>query len=83
MEGALVTNVGPREAERLKMFEGSEYDLGPLVVRRPNGGLVGAHMFMAKTSVAGSADTWDLAHWRRRHKRRYLARLRGAGHLGH
>jgi hypothetical protein len=34
---------------------------------------------MAKTWVAGSVDEWDLARWRRRHKRRYLARLRGLG----
>jgi gamma-glutamylcyclotransferase (GGCT)/AIG2-like uncharacterized protein YtfP len=79
VDGALVAKVGPRETERLKTFEGDEYDLVQRIVHRHNGGLVSAHVFMAKTWVAGSADAWNLAHWRRRHKRRYLARLRGLG----
>jgi hypothetical protein len=79
VEGALVGGVGPREAERLKTFEGDEYALIQLIVHRHNGGPVGAHVFMAKTWVPGSADVWDFANWRRRHKRRYLARLRGPG----
>jgi hypothetical protein len=77
VDGALVAGVGPKETERLKTFEGDEYDLVPLLVHRHNGGPASAHVFMAKTWVIGSADEWDLAHWRRRHKRRYLARLRG------
>jgi hypothetical protein len=79
VEGALVGKVGPREAERLKTFEGDEYDLVQLIVHRHRGGSVGAHVFMAKSWVPGSSETWDLGLWRRRHKRLYLARLRGLG----
>jgi gamma-glutamylcyclotransferase (GGCT)/AIG2-like uncharacterized protein YtfP len=79
VEGALVGKVGPREAERLKTFEGDEYDLVQRIVHRHSGEAVGAHVFMAKGWVPGSSETWDLAHWRRRHKHRYLERLRGPG----
>ena len=77
VDGALVSGLGPKETERLKTFEGNEYDLVQLIVRRHTGRPVAAHVFMAKTWVTGSTDPWDLAHWRHRHKRRYLARLRG------
>jgi hypothetical protein len=76
VNGALVSGVGPRETERLKTFEGDEYDLVQLTVRAHNRGPVRAQMFMAKAWVPGSAEEWHLAAWRRRHKRRYLARLR-------
>lgn len=76
-DGALVAGAGPNETERLKTFEGDEYDLVTLLVHRHNRGPASAHVFMAKPWVAGSADEWDLAHWRRPHKRRYLSRLRG------
>ncbi|MGZ8409581.1 MAG: gamma-glutamylcyclotransferase family protein, partial [Hyphomicrobium sp.] len=79
VDGALVAGLGPKETERLKTFEGDEYDLVQLVVHRHNRGPASAYVFMAKTWVAGSAEEWDLAHWRRRHKRRYVARLRKLG----
>jgi hypothetical protein len=76
VDGALVSGVGLRETERLKTFEGDEYDLIPISVHAHNRGQVRAHAFMAKTWVPGSAEAWNLAAWRRRHKQRYLARLR-------
>jgi hypothetical protein len=79
VEGALVGKVRAREAERLKTFEGDEYDLVQRIVHRHGGGSVGAHVFMAKSWVPGSSEPWDLAHWRRRHKHRCLARLRRLG----
>lgn len=79
VDGTLVAGLGPKETERLKTFEGEEYDLVPLIVHRHDRGPARAHVFMAKPWVAGSAEEWDLARWRRRHKRRYVARLRGLG----
>ena len=76
VDGALVDGLGVRETERLKTFEGGEYDLVPLSVHAHNRGHVRAHVFMAKAWVPGSAEPWTLAGWRRLHKRRYLARLR-------
>ena len=76
VDGALVAGVGVRETERLKTFEGDEYDLVQLSVHVHSRGLVSAHVFMAKAWVPDSAEAWTLAAWRRRHKSRYLARLR-------
>jgi hypothetical protein len=76
VDGALVSGVGTREAERLKTFEGDEYELVQLPVHAHNRGPVRAHVFMAKAWVPPSAEAWNLAAWRRRHKHRYLARLR-------
>jgi gamma-glutamylcyclotransferase (GGCT)/AIG2-like uncharacterized protein YtfP len=76
VDGAVVGGITPREIERLKTFEGEEYDLVPLTVYGRNRRRVNAHGFMAKAWVPASTEEWTLAAWRRRHKRRYLARLR-------
>ena len=76
VEGSLVSKVGQQEIERLKAFEGHEYDLVQLSVHVLHRGPVRAHVFMAKSSVAGSENVWSLSVWRQRYKKRDLARLR-------
>lgn len=76
VEGSLVCGLGRREIERLKAFEGHEYDLVPLAVHARRRGQVRALAFMAKPWVPGSEEVWSLPAWRHRHKQRYLARLR-------
>ena len=72
VEGRLVSAIDARAAARIADFENDAYELEALPVRAARRGAVGALAFMARPGVAASPEEWDLASWRRRHKRTYL-----------
>lgn len=79
VDGVLVSGLDARDRIRLQRFEGPDYWVDRLSVQGPGGRAVTACVFMPQPWVRGSAEPWDLATWRRRHKRRYIARLRAFG----
>lgn len=76
VEGILVSGLGDAEEGRLRAFEGDEYDLVTVPVRKGRGGAVEARVFMPRSGVPASSLPWMPEHWRRHHRARYLARLR-------
>ena len=72
VEGRLVSGIDARAAARIAQFESGAYALEALEVRAARRGAVRALTFMARPGVAASPEEWDLASWRRRHKRTYL-----------
>lgn len=79
VEGLIVTGLTATEIERLKTFEGAEYDLVAATVESPARGVeIPIRLFMAKPGIEASEVAWSLADWRRRHKDRYLSRLGAA-----
>lgn len=79
VDGVLVSELDARDRIRLQRFEGADYRVDRVAVQVAGGGAVTASVFMPQPWVRGSAEPWDLAAWRRRHKRRYIARLRAFG----
>lgn len=77
VEGRLVSGLGGLETRRVAWFEGAEYELRPVRVRAARRGELEALAFMAGPGLGPSAEDWDLAAWRRRHKRAYLMRVAG------
>jgi hypothetical protein len=78
VEGAIVGGLSAREVARLSAFEGPGYRVAPLKVRA-QGTLVTVSVFEPVVSrLQPSGDLWDLALWRRRHKRAFVDRLRRA-----
>ncbi len=89
VEGRLVSGIDAAQAARIAHFESDAYELEALPVRAARRGPVRALTFMARPGVAASPEEWDLASWRRRHKRTYLrlvgvwmAGSRGRGRAG-
>ncbi len=89
VEGRLVSGIDAAAAARIANFESDAYELEALPVRAARRGPVRALAFMARPGVAASPEEWDLASWRRRHKRTYLrlvgvwmAGSRGRGRAG-
>ena len=72
VEGRLVCAIDARAAARIAQFESDAYELEALVVRAARRRAVRALTFMARPGVAAAPEEWDLASWRRRHKRAYL-----------
>ena len=72
VEGRLVSGIDAAQAARIANFESDGYELEALPVRGARRGPVRALAFMARPGVAASPEEWDLASWRRRHKRTYL-----------
>ncbi len=77
VEGRLVSGFDARAAARIAHFESDAYELEALPVRAAGRGAVRALTFMARPGVAASPEEWDLASWRRRHKRTYLRLVGG------
>ena len=76
VDGMLVSGLGSAEVLRLIRFEGDDYELGEIGAR-PRGGVdVRARVFLPLPHVPASSETWSFTGWRRRHKTRYLQRLR-------
>ena len=89
VEGRLVSGIDAAAAARIAHFESDAYELEALPVRAARRGPVRALAFMARPGVAASHEEWELASWRRRHKRTYLrlvggwmAGSRGRGRAG-
>ncbi len=84
VEGRLVSAIDAQAAARIAHFESDAYELVGLPVRAARRGPVRALAFMARPGVAASPEEWDLASWRRRHKRTYMRLVGGrmAGSCG-
>lgn len=72
--GRLVHGIDALEESRIRYFEGDDYETRTLTVATRRG-TVAALTFMPKTTLSASPEPWQLARWRRRHKRIYLMRL--------
>ncbi len=72
VEGRLVSAIDARAAARIAQFESDAYALEALPVRAARRGAVRALTFMARPGVVAASEEWDLASWRRCHKRTYL-----------
>ncbi len=79
VDGVLVSGLGSTDVARLIHFEGDDYRLDELPVRPRGGGVVRARVFLPQPGIPATAEVWSLNAWQRRHKRRYLARLRRRG----
>lgn len=76
VEGVVVDGLGERDAQRLEVFESSDYTLRVMPVRLSHGRSVAARVFMAKATAKASSQAWSLEDWRRRYRRQYLQRVR-------
>lgn len=76
VEGLLVHGLDERDRRRLDHYEGPEYRVGCLMVRRRGGSEVMAESYLCPPGVAGSREEWRLETWRMRHKRAALTRIR-------
>ena len=55
---------------RLVVYEGPDYRIAAVEVRRAGGGTIAAEVFVPAGCFVGAGRTWDLVSWQRRHKRR-------------
>ena len=78
VEGAIARDLAPDTVSRLVVYEGPEYRIAAVEVQLTGGSVVAAEVFVPTDGVGGTAP-WDLATWQRRHKRRYLARMKADG----
>ena len=78
VEGAIARGLAPDAVSRLVVYEGPEYRIAAVEVQLAGGGTVAAEVFVPTDGVGGTGGPWDLASWQRRHKRRYLARMKTA-----
>jgi len=76
IEGVLALGLSPADTARLIVFEGSDYDLVDVPVKAVRRGPARAMIFMSKPEVMASSEEWTLASWTRRHKHKFLRRIR-------
>jgi len=76
IEGVLASGLRQADMARLVAFEGSDYDLVEVSVKAERIGPTRSMIFMSKPEVMASSEEWTLASWTRRHKRKYLRRIR-------
>jgi hypothetical protein len=76
VEGLLVHGLDERDRRRLDHYEGPEYRVGCVKVRRRDGNEVMAESYLCPPGVAGGRAEWRLETWRLRHKRAALTRIR-------
>ena len=75
VRGVRVGIAGPSARRRLSHFEGPEYRVATLVL---GSGEEAEVLIGSKLSRPG-VQRWDFQAWERRHKARFLARIRSAG----
>ncbi|ARJ68176.1 hypothetical protein WV31_14855 [Magnetospirillum sp. ME-1] len=76
VEGLLVRGLDERDCRRLDHYEGPEYRVGCLMVRRRDGTEAMAESYLCPPGVTGGREEWRLETWRLRHKRAALTRIR-------
>jgi gamma-glutamylcyclotransferase (GGCT)/AIG2-like uncharacterized protein YtfP len=76
IEGVLASGLRQVDMARLVAFEGSDYDLVEVSVKAERIGPTRSMIFMSKPEVMASSEEWTLASWARRHKQKYLRRIR-------
>jgi hypothetical protein len=79
VEGAIARGLAADTVARLVTYEGPEYRIAAVEVRLADGTGVAAEVFVPIAPLAGADAPWDLASWQRRHKARYLARMKTDG----
>jgi hypothetical protein len=79
VEGAIARDLAPDTVARLVTYEGPEYRTHAVEVRLAGGGTLAAEVFVPIDPFVGAGEPWELAAWQRRHKQRYLARMRTDG----
>lgn len=77
--GAIARGVPPAAVRRLDAYEGAGYRLEAVTVTLADGTPCEAQVYVPVRAVAGPGKPWDLDDWRRRHKRRFLARMKATG----
>lgn len=75
--GAVFRGVGPREAARLSHFEGDGYEARRLPVALADGAQEQVWVFVPRPAMPLLPQPWEFESWARRHRRRYLAGVRG------
>ena len=77
LEGLLLHGLGGRDLERIGFFEGEEFALAPIDVRRERDGRVVTVLHFAHTDrKAVSEAAWDLADWQASTKADTMPRVR-------
>ncbi|QNT68222.1 gamma-glutamylcyclotransferase family protein [Defluviicoccus vanus] len=77
VEGVLLHEVDANAERRLVRFEGDAYWQAMVTVAGRRSGSIAACCFLpVNNNLADETRPWDLATWRRRHRRRYLTRIR-------
>src|SRR5258708_38441673 len=79
VEGAIARDLAPDTVSRLVVYEGPDYRIAAVEVRRAGGGTIAAEVFVPAGRFVGAGRTWDLVSWQRRHKRRPIARVERGG----
>jgi hypothetical protein len=78
VEGAIARGLAPDTVARLVTYEGPEYRIHAVEVR-VGAATLAAEVFVPIDLFVGAGAAWDLRSWQRRHKARYLARMRTDG----
>ena len=63
VDGLLVRGLSPRDLDRLKAYEGPEYDLAPVTVQAGSR-RIAAQAYMAAPGIMSDGRLWTLEHWR-------------------
>lgn len=75
VRGVRVAIAAPSARRRLSHFEGPEYRVATLIL----GSGEEAEVFVGSKLSRPGAQRWNFQPWERRHKARFLARIRSAG----
>ncbi len=76
VEGLLADGLDAHDAARIAFYEGPEYRLVNLLVRRPGGGGVLARTCLPRTPLLDDGTAWRYADWQREQRPAQLARAR-------
>lgn len=77
VDGALACALTPAAVAKLVAYEGPEYKTVDVAVTLASGAAAEAAVFVPVRATAAEGRRWDLAAWQRRHKQRFMARMRG------
>lgn len=75
--GDLVRLHGSDALRRLVAYEGADYRLSARLVRPAEGGVVRAHLFVARRGIRLAGTDWRLERWQATGKARLMAQLGG------
>ncbi len=77
VEGVVVRGLDAEDERRLNRFEGDAYRSADVTVQALRSGWVRARCYLPVTTDCVDKDRpWTFADWRRRHRARYLQRIR-------
>jgi hypothetical protein len=79
VDGLLVRGLDAEAGNRLVAFEGPEYRMAMLEVKRDDGVAALARIFVANATAKPTLQPWDYEGWRRTFRDDYIRRLRAGG----